>query len=161
MPLTFPFSSLSISANALSIRNFLVAWKKPFNPRQGHRRCQCLTHLLRNLVLDQLEHVLDQPLQLPFGDVPVAVHVKHTENPPQSLFCCAVGHDVEDQLEYMEHQVDGPARIYGNDVFVEQYVVMLPWTRQSQCSHSRSRRSIGRCASACRLRLVQAASEQR
>ena len=57
------------------------------------------THLLRRLVLDELEHVLDQPFELLLRDLPVAVHVKHTENPSQSLLCSPVGHDVEDQLE--------------------------------------------------------------
>ena len=61
-------------------------------------------HLLWSLVLDQLEHVLDELLQLPLSDVPVAVHVKHTENPSQSLLSSAVGHDVEDQLKFMENQ---------------------------------------------------------
>ena len=56
-------------------------------------------HLLRRLILDQLEHVLDQPLELLLGDVPVPVDVKHSEDSRQRLLRCPVRHDVENQLE--------------------------------------------------------------
>ena len=58
-----------------------------------------IIYLLRSLLLDQLEHVLDEPLHLLLSDLPVPIDVEDAENPSQSLFCSAVRHDVEDQLK--------------------------------------------------------------
>ena len=66
-------------------------------------------HLLRRLILDQLEHVLDQPLELLLGDVPVPVDVKHSEDSRQRLLRRPVGHDVENQLESF-HEEDSYKR---------------------------------------------------